>query len=46
MTVATSTRVSFRTAPGSPGGPVGELGNLGYEVTLGRKPQQEDAPAA
>ena len=25
---------------------VGELGNLGYEVTLCRKPQPEDAPAA
>jgi transposase len=25
---------------------IGELGNLGYEVTLCRKPQPEDAPAA
>jgi hypothetical protein len=25
---------------------VGELGSLGYEVTLCRKPQPEDAPAA
>lgn len=25
---------------------IGELGNLGYDVTLCRKPQPEDAPAA